>query len=127
MLANKPASGTAVIEEFGQEHQKTGFPIVYTSADSVFQVAAHEDLVPTAKLYSWCSAARKILQGGHAVGRVIARPFNGKGGSFTRTKNRQDFSLPPPEATLLDSLQERGVTVTGFGKIKDIFVLICIH
>ncbi|MFX4260944.1 phosphopentomutase [Pelotomaculum propionicicum] len=121
VLGNKAASGTAIIEELGAEHMKTGFPIVYTSADSVFQVAAHEEVIPLEELYRICRIAREMLTGEHAVGRVIARPFEGKPGSFRRTVNRHDFSLKPPGATLLNILADNGVQVTAVGKIKDIF------
>lgn len=120
-LANYPASGTTIIEELGEEHVKTGFPIVYTSADSVFQIAAHEEVVPLETLYEWCTIAREILQGEHAVGRVIARPFVGKVGSFKRTPNRHDYSLPPFQPTVLNALVEAGIAVHGVGKINDIF------
>ena len=121
VLANAPWSGTAVIDEFGDEHLRTGDLIVYTSADSVFQIAAHEDLVPPETLYEYCRAARKILQGKHGVGRVIARPFIGESGSFKRTANRHDFSLEPPGVTLLDALQQAGKDSIAVGKIYDIF------
>jgi phosphopentomutase len=121
-LCNRPASGTAVIDELGDEHVSTGRPIVYTSADSVFQIACHEDVVPVAQLYEWCEVARGILQGPHAVGRVIARPFAGASGHYARTPRRRDFSLAPPGATYLDLLHERGVPVVGVGKIGEIFV-----
>jgi phosphopentomutase len=120
VLCNLPASGTTVIEEFGAEHLKTGRPILYTSADSVFQVAAHEDVVPVETLYDWCRYARSILTGKHAVGRVIARPFTGKKGEFVRTHNRKDFSLTFGN-TVLNELQNAGITVTGIGKISDIY------
>jgi len=120
-LGNYPASGTAIIEELGEEHMKTGFPIVYTSADSVFQIAAHEDIVPLEQLYEWCEKARAMLEGEHAVGRVIARPFVGEVGSFQRTPHRHDYSLPPLQPTVLDALLERGIPVYGIGKISDIF------
>ncbi len=120
-LGNKPASGTAIIEELGAEHLRTGYPIVYTSADSVFQIAAHEDVIPVDSLYDMCETARGILQGEHAVGRVIARPFAGAPGHFARTPRRRDFSLPPTGATLLDALKESGLSVLGVGKIEDIF------
>ena len=107
VLANAPWSGTAVIDEYGEEHMKTGDLIVYTSADSVFQIAAHEDIVPPEKLYEYCRIARNILQGKHGVGRVIARPFVGTPGNFKRTANRHDFSLEPPVDTLLDVLQKK--------------------
>ena len=122
VLANAPWSGTAVIDEFGEEHMKTGDLIVYTSADSVFQIAAHEDIVPPEQLYEYCRMARKILQGKHGVGRVIARPFIGTGkGNFKRTANRHDFSLEPPTDTLLDVLTASGKASIGVGKIYDIF------
>ena len=121
VLANAPWSGTAVIEEFGARHMETGDLIVYTSADSVFQIAAHEDIVPPEQLYEYCRIARKLLTGKHGVGRVIARPFVGRPGSFRRTANRHDFSLEPPAATLLDALKERGLATIGVGKIYDIF------
>nr|WP_304942426.1 phosphopentomutase [Vallitalea guaymasensis] len=121
ILGNKPASGTAILEELGKEHMETGRPIVYTSADSVFQIAAHEDIIPVEKLYDMCREARKILSNEHAVARVIARPFLGEPGSFYRTANRRDFSLVPPKDTLLDILQQSGKDVIGVGKIEDIF------
>ena len=121
ILANAPWSGTAVIEEFGDEHVKTGDLIVYTSADSVFQVAAHEEVVPLEQLYEYCRAARKILRGKHGVGRVIARPFVGTSGSYKRTSNRHDYSLEPPKKTLLDAVKEAGLASIGVGKIYDIF------
>ena len=120
-LANAPWSGTAVIERYGEEHLRTGDLIVYTSADSVFQIAAHEDVVPPEKLYEYCRIARKLLKGKHGVGRVIARPFVGTPGNFTRTANRHDFSLEPPKETLLDELQKAGLSTIGVGKIYDIF------
>lgn len=121
VLGNKPASGTAIIQELGEEHMKTGCPIVYTSADSVFQIAAHEDVIPPEELYDMCRKARMLLTGEHRVARVIARPFIGKPGSFTRTPNRKDFSVEPPEKTLLDLAKEQGFDVIGVGKIVDIF------
>ncbi len=121
VLANAPWSGTAVIEEYGAEHMRTGDLIVYTSADSVFQIAAHEDIVPPEKLYEYCRIARKILQGKHGVGRVIARPFVGTPGNFKRTANRHDFSLEPPKETLLDAVKNAGLQTVGVGKIHDIF------
>ncbi len=122
VLCNKPYSGTVVIQEYGEEHMKTGALIVYTSADSVFQIAAHEEVVPLEELYRYCRIARKILQGEHGVGRVIARPFVGPcSGQFTRTSNRHDFSLEPPAVTMLDQLKEEGLDVIGVGKINDIF------
>lgn len=120
-LGNKPASGTKIIEELGPEHLKTGRPIVYTSADSVFQIAAHEEVIPPAELYRICQAAREILQGEHMVARVIARPFAGRPGAFYRTEGRKDFSVSPPEETLLDFLSARGIKTIGVGKIGDIF------
>ena len=121
ILANAPWSGTEVIEAFGEEHIQTGDLIVYTSADSVFQIAAHEDIVPLEQLYEYCRIARKLLRGKHGVGRVIARPFIGTPGSFKRTANRHDFSLEPPKKTLLDRIKEAGMQVIGVGKIQDIF------
>ncbi len=121
VLCNKPYSGTQVIADYGEEHLRTGKLIVYTSADSVFQIAAHEELVPPEQLYEYCRAARRILTGKNGVGRVIARPFVGKAPHFTRTANRHDFSLPPPGLTMLDVLQQAGMDVIGIGKIGDIF------
>ena len=121
VLANAPWSGTAVIEQYGAEHMKTGDLIVYTSADSVFQIAAHEDIVPPEQLYEYCRIARKILQGKHGVGRVIARPFIGQPGSFKRTANRHDFSLEPPAVTLPEAVKKAGLASIGVGKIHDIF------
>ncbi len=121
ILGNMAASGTVIIEDLGVEHLETGKPIVYTSGDSVFQVAAHEDIVPRDLLYEWCGAARKILTGDYAVGRVIARPFIGKPGSFKRTKGRRDYSLPPPGETLLDYTHKANKTVGVIGKVADIF------
>lgn len=121
ILANAPWSGTAVIEAYGEEHMRTGDLIVYTSADSVFQIAAHEDVVPPEQLYEYCRIARKLLVGRHGVGRVIARPFVGQPGSFTRTANRHDFSLEPPAETLLDAVKKAGLASIGVGKIHDIF------
>lgn len=121
ILGNYPASGTVIIEELGKKHMETGYPIVYTSADSVFQIAAHEEVIPVERLYEMCRIARKILDGKHRVGRVIARPFIGEPGSFKRTRNRHDFSVSPPEPTLLDHLKEAGYDVIGVGKIWDIF------
>ena len=120
-LCNKPYSGTKVIENFGGEHIKTGALIVYTSADSVFQIAAHEQIVPVEQLYKYCQIARDILQGNHGVGRVIARPFTGDARNFTRTANRHDFSLEPPCETMCDILKSAGHRVIGVGKIYDIF------
>ena len=121
-LGNKPASGTEIIKELGSEHMRTGFPIVYTSADSVFQIGAHEQVIPLPELYRICEIAREILRGPHEVGRVIARPFEGESGSFKRTANRKDFAVAPPAGMLLDKLKERGVSVGGVGKISDIFL-----
>lgn len=130
ILGNRPASGTAIIQELGDEHVRTGYPIVYTSADSVFQVAAHEEVIPLEELYRICAIAREQLQGEHAVGRVIARPFvgpveedgpQGPRRVYRRTENRRDFSLAPPRPTLLDRLQEKGLAVRAVGKIWDIF------
>ncbi len=120
VLGNKPASGTEIIEELGEQHLKTGMPIVYTSADSVFQIAAHEEIVPVADLYRWCEAARKIVDPYH-VERVIARPFAGSKGNFKRTGRRKDFSVPPPGTTVLDILKNNGLEVVAIGKIGDIF------
>ncbi len=121
VLGNRTASGTEIIQELGSEHIRTGSLIVYTSADSVFQVAAHEDVVPVEELYRICKIAREILAGPDCVGRVIARPFTGHHSRFTRTDNRRDFAVPPPERTLLDFLQQSGVAVIGVGKIPSIF------
>jgi phosphopentomutase len=121
-LGNKPASGTEIIRELGEEHLKTGFPIIYTSADSVFQIAAHEEIIPLKKLYEICSITReKVLAEPLKVGRVISRPFVGKPGNFTRTKNRKDFSLNPPEPTILDILSEKRIQTIAIGKINDLF------
>ncbi len=121
VLGNKPASGTEIIKELGEEHMRTGYPILYTSADSVFQVAAHQDVIPLAELYHICVIARGMLTGENAVGRVIARPFIGEPGSFKRTEHRRDFSLAPLGTTLLDLLQAGGKEVIGIGKIEDLF------
>lgn len=121
VLCNKPYSGTEVIMDYGKEHVQTGALIVYTSADSVFQIAAHEDIVPINKLYEYCEIARDILTGEHGVGRVIARPFTGKYPDFKRTANRHDFSINPPHATMLDYLKGSGYEVLAIGKIYDIF------
>jgi phosphopentomutase len=121
VLGNRPASGTEIVEELGEEHLRTGRPIVYTSADSVFQVASHVDVVPLATLYEWCRVAREILSGDHRVGRVIARPFAGQAGGFFRTPDRRDLSVPPPGPTVLDLVQAAGIAVFGVGKIGDIF------
>lgn len=121
VLCNKPYSGTEVIQKYGDEHVRTGDLIVYTSADSVFQIAAHEEVVPVETLYEYCQMAREILQGEHGVGRVIARPFVGTSGHYTRTPKRHDFSLEPPAVTMLDQLKAAGKDVISVGKIKDIF------
>jgi phosphopentomutase len=121
VLGNVPASGTEIIERLGVEHLRTGRPIVYTSGDSVFQVATHVDVVPLEQLYDWCRTARGLLTGEHAVGRVIARPFDGVPGAFVRRPERRDLSVPPPGPTVLDRLAGAGVTVAGVGKIQDIF------
>ena len=121
VLCNKPYSGTKVIEDYGRQHMETGDLIVYTSADSVFQIAAHESLVPPEKLYEYCEVAREILKGEHGVGRVIARPFEGEYPDFRRTSNRHDFSLVPPKTTIIDELSEKGFNVIPVGKIYDIF------
>mgnify|MGYP005864257273 CR=1 FL=1 len=121
VLCNKPYSGTDVIRDYGDEHLRTGALIVYTSADSVFQIAAHEDIVPPETLYEYCRIARKILVGEHGVGRVIARPFTGTAGNYTRTSGRHDFSIEPPSVDMLDQLKENGCAVIGVGKIHDIF------
>jgi phosphopentomutase len=120
-LGNKPASGTEIIKELGEEHVRTGKPIVYTSGDSVFQIAAHENVVPIAELYRMCAIARKLLDGPNRVGRVIARPFAGTAGHFARTARRHDYAVEPPKPMLLDVLAERGVPVFGIGKIHDIY------
>jgi phosphopentomutase len=120
-LGNVAASGTEIITRLGEEHQRTGKLIVYTSADSVFQIAAHEQTVPLEELYAACRIARDLLTGEHAVGRVIARPFDGAPGAFRRTAHRRDFSLPPPAATLLDRLAERGLPVLTVGKVDELF------
>lgn len=122
VLCNKPYSGTQVIADYGDEHVRTGKLIVYTSADSVFQIAAHEDVVPVEQLYDYCRIARQILQGEHGVGRVIARPFIGESGHYTRIPRRHDFSLLPPAVTMLDQLKAAGKDVIAVGKIQDIFV-----
>ena len=121
VLGNVPASGTEIIEELGGEHLATGRPIVYTSGDSVFQIATHVDVVPLEELYTWCRVARRILTGEHAVGRVIARPFDGPPGNFVRRPERRDLSLPPPGPTVLDHLAAAAVPVLTVGKIRDIF------
>jgi phosphopentomutase len=121
VIGNKPASGTEIIQELGEEHQRTGKWIVYTSADSVFQLAAHEETIPIEELYDACRIAREVLNGKHAVGRVIARPFTGEAGNFVRTPNRHDFSLEPKRPNYLTLMREKGVAVHGVGKIHDIF------
>jgi len=121
ILGNKPASGTEILTELGEEHVRTGKPIVYTSADSVFQIAAHEEVIPVPELYRMCESARTILDGKHRVGRVIARPFTGAEGNFTRTSGRHDYAVEPPKPMLLDVLQEKRVPVFGIGKIHDIY------
>jgi phosphopentomutase len=120
-IGNKPASGTEIIKELGEEHVRTGKPIVYTSGDSVFQIATHEDIVPIADLYKMCEIARELLQGPHCVGRVIARPFTGVPGHFTRTPRRHDYAVEPPKPMLLDVLAEKDIPVFGIGKIRDIY------
>jgi phosphopentomutase len=121
-LGNKAASGTEIIKELGEEHVRTGKPIVYTSADSVFQIAAHEDVIPLWELYKMCETARSILRGPFEVGRVIARPFEGEAGGFVRTANRRDFAVPPPKGMLLDQLEAKGIEVYSVGKIFDVFL-----
>ncbi|MGI6175607.1 MAG: phosphopentomutase [Christensenellales bacterium] len=121
VLGNVAASGTEIIRVLGDEHVKTGYPIVYTSADSVFQIAAHEDVIPIGRLYDICAAARDILMGPYLVGRVIARPFEGESGQYQRTQRRRDFSVAPTGKTLLDAVAETGMDVLGIGKIEDIF------
>ncbi|HEY6435488.1 MAG TPA: phosphopentomutase, partial [Ignavibacteriaceae bacterium] len=122
ILGNKPASGTEIIKELGNEHLETGYPIIYTSADSVFQIAAHEEIIPLEKLYEICSITReKVLIYPLQVGRVIARPFIGEPGNFTRTKNRKDFSLDPPEQTILDILLKNNIETIAIGKVNDLF------
>ena len=121
VLGNRPASGTAVLEQYGEEHRRTGKWIVYTSADSVFQVAAHESVVPVSELHAACAVARELLCDDHAVSRVIARPFTGHAGAWVRTAGRKDFSLPPPGDTLLDRLESRQIPRVGVGKVDDLF------
>lgn len=121
ILGNKAASGTEIIQELGEEHVRTGRPIIYTSADSVFQIAAHEQVVPLEQLYAWCKIAREQLTGEDEVGRVIARPFVGEPGGFRRTEARQDYAIDPPESTVLDLLKSKGLAVTAVGKIGSIF------
>jgi phosphopentomutase len=120
-LGNKPASGTEILKELGDEHARTGYPIVYTSGDSVFQIAAHEDVISVAELYRMCEIARKLLDGPHRVGRVIARPFAGPAGNYRRTERRHDYAVEPPKPMLMDVLAERRVPVFGVGKIHDIY------
>jgi phosphopentomutase len=120
-IGNKPASGTEILKELGEEHVRTGKPIVYTSGDSVFQIAAHEDVIPVPELYRMCEIARKLLDGKHRVGRVIARPFTGGPGNFVRTPRRHDYAVDPPKPMLLDVLQQLHVPVFGIGKIHDIY------
>jgi phosphopentomutase len=120
-LGNKPASGTEIIKELGEEHMRTGFPIVYTSGDSVFQIATHEEVIPVLELYRMCEIARGLLDGPNRVGRVIARPFTGAPGNFRRTERRHDYAVEPPHPMLLDVLAERKVPVFGVGKIHDIY------
>ena len=121
VLGNKPASGTEILKELGEEHMRAGFPIVYTSGDSVFQMAAHEDLIPVPELYRMCEIARELLDGPHKVGRVIARPFTGTPGNFRRTERRHDYAVEPPRPMLLDVLAESKTPVFGVGKIHDIY------
>lgn len=122
VLGNKPASGTQIIDELGDEHVQTGYPIVYTSADSVFQIAAHEEVIPLERLYEICEITRKnVCINEHTVGRIIARPFIGSAGHFERTTNRRDFSVDPPSPTILDVLSENGINTIGIGKINDLF------
>lgn len=120
-LGNRPASGTVIVEELGEAHLRTGHPIVYTSGDSVFQIATHVDVVPLGQLYAWCETARGLLDGPHRVGRVIARPFDGEPGSFRRTTDRRDFAVAPAEATACDAVHGSGIPVKGVGKIEDLF------
>jgi phosphopentomutase len=120
-LGNKPASGTEIIKELGEVHVRTGKPIVYTSGDSVFQIATHEEVIPIADLYRMCEIARKLLDGPHRVGRVIARPFTGEAGHFVRTSRRHDYAVDPPKPMLMDVLEDRSVPVFGIGKIHDIY------
>jgi phosphopentomutase len=120
-IGNKAASGTEIIKELGEDHIRTGFPIVYTSADSVLQIACHEDIIPPHELYQICQEARRLCTGQFCVGRVIARPFTGKPGSFKRTARRKDFSCAPPQPTLLDNVKAAGLSVTGIGKVDDLF------
>src|SRR5437588_7383018 len=121
-IGNKVASGTEIIKELGEEHMRTGKPIIYTSADSVFQVAAHEEVIPLWELYKICETAREMLRGPYEVGRVIARPFIGSPGQFTRTPNRHDYAVPPPKGMLLDQLEAAGIRIFSVGKIFDVFL-----
>jgi len=121
-LGNFAASGTEIIKQLGEEHMRTGSPIVYTSADSVFQIAAHEEVIPLFELYRMCETAREILRGPYEVGRVIARPFIGEPGAFTRTSNRKDYAVPPPKGMLLDQLDDKNIEVFSVGKIFDVFL-----
>ncbi len=121
VLGNKPASGTEILKELGEEHMRTAFPIVYTSGDSVFQIAAHEDVIPVPELYRMCEIARELLDGRHKVGRVIARPFTGTPGNFRRTERRHDYAVEPPRPMLLDVLSDNKTPVFGVGKIHDIY------
>ena len=120
-IGNTVASGTAILEELGDEHVKTGYPIIYTSADSVFQIAAHEEVIPLERLYEMCEIARRMLVGDRMVGRIIARPFEGKNGEYTRTSNRHDYALEPFNKTILDYVKESGSNVMAVGKIEDIY------
>src|SRR6202051_4923699 len=120
-IGDKPASGTEILKELGEKHMQTGSPIVYTSGDSVFQIAAHEDVIPVPELYRMCEIARKLLDGPHRVGRVIARPFTGTPGNFRRTERRHDYAVEPPHPMLLDVLVERNIPIFGIGKIHDIY------
>jgi phosphopentomutase len=120
-IGNKAASGTEILKEQGEQHKKTGYPIIYTSADSVLQIAAHEDVIPVEELYRICEIARGVCSGKHAVGRIIARPFVGEGDNYVRTGDRKDFSLVPPFKTTLELMTERGLTVWAVGKIEDVF------
>jgi phosphopentomutase len=121
IIGNKPASGTEILKELGDQHMRTGKPIVYTSGDSVFQIATHEDVVPLAELYKMCEIARALLDGPNQVGRVIARPFTGAPGNFTRTPRRHDYAVDPPKPMLMDALAEKGTQIFGIGKIHDIY------
>ena len=120
-LANRPASGVQIIQELGDIHMRTGKPILYTSADSVLQIAAHEAVIPLAALYRICEQIRQMLKPPHVIGRVIARPFIGESGHFTRTGNRRDFSLPPPSGNMLETIAQANLPILGIGKIKDVF------